>query len=94
MPEPPGRAKSCSVAQITATGGQAGDGREVVIAGLPGWDVRNAVGWMRGYGPELRPDLAVLCFSIGSEEVMAVVAGVPAAPMPKAKKSRPTTKWR
>lgn len=45
---------------------------EVIIAGLPGWDVRNAVGLMRGKGPDLRPDLAVLCFSVGSD-----VTGIP-----------------
>lgn len=45
---------------------------EVVIAGLPGWDVRNAVGLMRGKGPALGADLAVLCFSVGSD-----VTGIP-----------------
>jgi len=45
---------------------------EVIIAGLPGWDVRNAVGLIRGKGPDLRPDLAVLCFSVGSD-----VTGIP-----------------
>jgi len=50
----------------------AGADAEVVIAGLPGWDVRNAVGLMRGKGPDLDPDLAVLCFSVGSD-----VTGIP-----------------
>ena len=45
---------------------------EVIIAGLPGWDVRNAVGLMRGKGPALAPDLALLCFSVGSD-----VTGIP-----------------
>jgi hypothetical protein len=45
---------------------------EVVIAGIPGWDARNAVGLMRGKGPALNPDVALLCFSIGSD-----VTGIP-----------------
>ncbi|MBU0741302.1 hypothetical protein KKA85_15275, partial [bacterium] len=53
-------------------GSPAGAAPEVVIAGLPGWDVRNAVGLMRGKGPVLDPDLAVLCFSVGSD-----VTGIP-----------------
>jgi len=51
---------------------ELGDGHEVIIAGLPGWDVRNATGLIRGKGPTLRPDLAVLCFSVGSD-----VTGIP-----------------
>ncbi len=51
---------------------ELGDGHEVIIAGLPGWDVRNAVGLIRGKGPSLRPDLAVLCFSVGSD-----ITGIP-----------------
>ncbi|MBC8423070.1 hypothetical protein H8E07_03010 [bacterium] len=51
---------------------ELGDGHEVIITGLPGWDVRNATGLIRGKGPALRPDLAVLCFSVGSD-----VTGIP-----------------
>jgi hypothetical protein len=45
---------------------------EVVIAGLPGWDVRNATGFMQGPGHDLHPDLAILSFSVGSD-----VTGIP-----------------
>jgi hypothetical protein len=45
---------------------------DVCLAGLPGWDVRNAAGFMKGAGRDLQADLAVLCFSIGSD-----VTGVP-----------------
>ncbi len=45
---------------------------EAMIAGLPGWDVRNAVGLMRGKGESWRPDVALLCFSIDSD-----VTGIP-----------------
>ncbi|MDO9693112.1 MAG: hypothetical protein Q7W56_00115 [Candidatus Latescibacteria bacterium] len=45
---------------------------EAMIAGLPGWDVRNAVGLMRGKGDAWRPDVALLCFSIDSD-----VTGIP-----------------
>ncbi len=45
---------------------------EAMIAGLPGWDVRNAVGLMRGKGADWRPDVALLCFSIDSD-----VTGIP-----------------
>lgn len=48
------------------------DSTEVVIAGLPGWDVRNAAGFMRGPGVAMQPDLAILCFSVGSD-----VTGIP-----------------
>lgn len=45
---------------------------ETVIAGVPGWDVRNANGWLRSTGLGLDPDVAVLVFSVGSD-----VTGLP-----------------
>lgn len=47
-------------------------GTETLIAGLPGWDVRNAVGWLRSRAATVRPDEAILCFSVGSD-----VTGIP-----------------